>query len=99
MRYLSIRYSECLADVGITPLARHVGSLYHNALADTASGLFKTEVFRRRDGPWAHLVEFAVLGWIGGFNHQRLFEPIGDIPPVEAEANFYDANAESRRRK
>ncbi|AWN15851.1 Mobile element protein [Salinisphaera sp. LB1] len=74
-------------------------SSYDNALAETEIGLSKTEVIRQHDGPWPHLVavEFAVLDWVDGFNHQRLFEPIGDMPSAEAEANFYDTIAESAR--
>ncbi|WP_109993132.1 IS3 family transposase [Salinisphaera sp. LB1] len=99
VQYLSIRYSERLADVGITPSAGRVGSSYDNALAETVIGLFKTEVIRQHDGPWPHLaaVEFAVLDWVDWFNNQRLFEPIGDMPPAEAEANFYDTIAGSAK--
>jgi len=96
VQYLSIRYSERLADIGITPSVGRVGSSYDNALAETVIGLFKTEVIRRC-GPWRHLeaVEFATLDWVDWFNHRRLLGPIGDIPPAEAEVNFYDTLAES----
>lgn len=82
-RYLSIRYSERLADVGITPSVGRVGNPYDSALAETVIGLFKTEVIRRR-GPWPNLeaVEFATLDWVDWFNHQRLLGPIGHIPPA-----------------
>lgn len=98
VRYLSIRYSERLAEIGITPSVGRVGSSYDNALAETVIGLFKTEVIRCR-GPWRHLeaVEFATLDWVDWFNHQRLLGPIGDIPPAEAEANFYDISIESAK--
>lgn len=68
-----------------------VGDSYDNALAETVIGLFKTELIRRR-GPWRSLeaVELATLEWVDWFNHRRLLEPIGNIPPAEAEAN-YDA--------
>ena len=61
-----------------------------NALAETINGLFKTEVIRRR-GPWRRLeaVEFATLEWVDWFNNRRLLEPIGNIPPAEAEARYY----------
>ncbi len=67
-----------------------VGSSYDNALAETVIGLFKAEVIDRQ-GTWHRLkvVEFAMLGWVDWFNHRRLLEPIGDMPPAEAEANFY----------
>ena len=86
--YLSIRYSKRWADIGIQPSVGRVGSSYDNVLAETVIGLFKTEVIRRI-GPWRHLdaVEFATLGWVDWFNHQRLLGPIGDIPPAEAEAS------------
>ena len=89
-QYVSIRYTERLAAAGIEPSVGSVGDSYDNALAETVIGLFKTEVIRRR-GPWRHAeaVEFATLEWVDWFNHQRLFEPIGNIPPAEAEARYY----------
>jgi putative transposase len=89
-QYVSIRYTERLADAGIEPSVGSVGDSYDNALAETVIGLFKTEVIRRR-GPWrsAAAVEFATLEWVDWFNHRRLFEPIGNIPPAEAEARYY----------
>jgi transposase InsO family protein len=67
-----------------------VGDSYDNALAETVIGLFKTEVIHRR-GPWrtCEAVEFATLEWVDWFNKRRLLEPIGNIPPDEAEARFY----------
>lgn len=90
VQYLAIRYSKRLADVEIQPSVGHVGSSYDNALAETVIGLFKTEVIDHH-GPWRSLqaVEFATLDWVDWFNHKRLLEPIGDIPPAEAEASFY----------
>ena len=98
VQYLSIRYSERLADTGITPSVGRVGSSYDNALAETVIGLFKTEVIRR-SGPWCHLetVEFATLDWVDWFNRQRLLGPIGDIPPAEAEEDFYATLSESAK--
>jgi transposase InsO family protein len=89
-QYLSIRYSERLGEAGIAPSVGSVGDSYDNALAETVIGLFKTEVIRRA-GPWRSLetVEFATLEWVDWFNHRRLLEPIGNIPPAEAEAKHY----------
>ena len=91
VQYVSIRYTERLADAGIEPSVGSVGDSYDNALAETINGLYKTEVVRRR-GPWRSLeaVEFATLEWVDWFNHRRLLEPIGNIPPAEAEARYYD---------
>jgi putative transposase len=90
-QYLSIRYTERLADAGIEPSVGSVGDSYDNALAETIFGLFKTEVIRR-NGPWRNLeeVEFATLEWVDWFNHRRLLEPIGNIPPVELEQLYYE---------
>jgi putative transposase len=89
-QYVSIRYTERLAEAGIEPSVGSVGDSYDNAVAETVIGLFKTEVIRRR-GPWRHAeaVEFATLEWVDWFNHRRLLEPIGNIPPAEAEARYY----------
>ncbi len=89
-QYVSIKYTERLADAGIEPSVGSVGDSYDNALAETVIGLFKTEVIHRR-GPWRRLedVEFATLEWVDWFNNRRLLEPIGNIPPAEAEAHFY----------
>ena len=89
-QYLAIRYTERLAEAGIEPSVGSVGDSYDNALAESVIGLFKTEVIRRR-GPWRNIddVEFAVLEWVDWFNHRRLFEPIGMIPPAEHEDNYY----------
>ena len=91
-QYLSIRYSERLAEAGIEPSVGSVGDSYDNALAETINGLFKAEVIHRR-GPWRNFeaVEYATLEWVDWFNNRRLFEPIGNIPPAEAEANFHAA--------
>ncbi len=89
-QYVSIKYTERLADAGIEPSVGSVGDSYDNALAETVIGLFKTEVIHRR-GPWRSLedVEFATLEWVDWFNNRRLLEPIGNIPPAEAEAHYY----------
>ena len=90
-QYVSIKYTERLAEAGIEPSVGSVGDSYDNALAETSNGLYKTEVIRRR-GPWRSLktVEFATLDWVDWFNNRRLLEPIGNIPPAEAEARYYD---------
>ena len=91
-QYVCIKYSERLAEAGIEPSVGSVGDSYDNALAETINGLYKAEVIHRR-GPWRSLeaVEFATLEWVDWFNNRRLLEPIGNIPPAEAEANHYAA--------
>jgi putative transposase len=93
-QYLSIRYTERLADAGIELSVGSRGDAYDNALAESVIGLFKTEVIRRR-GPWRSLeaVEFATLDWVDWFNHRRLLEPIGYVPPAEYEARYYEQAA------
>ena len=88
-QYVSIRYTERLAEAGIEPSVGSVGDSYDNALAETINGLYKAEVIHRR-GPWRNFeaVEFATLEWVDWFNHRRLLEPIGNIPPAEAEATL-----------
>jgi transposase InsO family protein len=90
-QYLSMRYSERLADAGIEPSVGSRGDSYDNALAESVIGLFKTEVIQRK-GPWRHLeaVEFATLDWVDWFNTRRLLEPIGYVPPAEYEARYYE---------
>jgi putative transposase len=89
-QYLSIKYTERLAEAGIEPSVGSVGDSYDNALAETINGLYKAEVIHRR-GPWRSFeaVEFATLEWVDWFNHRRLLEPIGNIPPAEAEQKYY----------
>ncbi|WP_461383820.1 IS3 family transposase [Devosia indica] len=91
-QYVSIKYTERLAEAGIEPSVGSVGDSYDNALAETINGLYKAEVIHRR-GPWRsyEAVEFATLEWVDWFNNRRLLEPIGNIPPAEAEANYYAA--------
>lgn len=94
-QYVSIRYSERLAEAGIEPSVGSKGDSYDNALAETVNGLYKAELVRRR-APWKSLesLELATLEWVSWFNHQRLLEPIGYIPPAEAEANYHRQLAE-----
>ncbi len=91
-QYVSIRYTERLAEAGIEPSVGSVGDCYDNALAETINGLYKAELIHRR-APWKtkQAVELATLEWVAWFNHQRLLEPIGYIPPAEAEANYWAA--------
>ena len=90
VQYVSIKYTERLAEAGIEPSVGSVGDSYDNALAETVIGLFKTEVIHRC-GPWRSFeaVEFATLEWVDWYNNRRLLEPIGSIPPAEAEAAYY----------
>jgi transposase InsO family protein len=89
-QYVSIRYSERLAEAGVEPSVGSKGDSYDNALAETINGLYKTELIHRR-APWKskEAVELATLEWVSWFNHHRLLEPIGFIPPAEAEANYH----------
>jgi transposase InsO family protein len=89
-QYVSIKYTERLAQAGIEPSVGSVGDSYDNALAETINGLYKAEVIHRR-GPWRSFeaVELATLEWVDWFNHRRLLEPIGNIPPAEAEQRYY----------
>ena len=98
VQYLSIRYTERLSDVGITPSVGSVGDAYDNALAETVIGLFKTAVIRPQ-GPWKNVeeVEFATLTWVDWFNNRRLLEPIGDRPPAEKENEYYRQLGKSAR--
>lgn len=89
-QYVSIRYTERLAEAGIEPSVGSVGDSYDNALAERINGLYKAELIHRR-GPWRSFeaVEFATLTWVDWFNNRRLLEPIGNIPPAEAEERYF----------
>lgn len=89
-QYVSIRYTERLVEAGIDSSVGSKGDSYDNALAETINGLYKAELIHRR-GPWKSMesVELATLEWVSWFNHQRLMESLGYIPPAEAEANYY----------
>jgi transposase InsO family protein len=91
-QYVSIKYTECLAEAGIEPSVGSVGDSYDNALAETINGLYKAEMIHRRR-PWRSFeaVEYATLEWVDWFNHRRLLEPIGNTPPAEAEDQYYAA--------
>jgi putative transposase len=90
VQYVSIRYTERLAEAGVEPSVGSVGDSYDNALAETIIGLYKTEVIRQQ-GPWRGIdaVELATLAWVDWFNNRRLLEPIGNMPPAEKEDEYY----------
>ena len=90
VQYLSIRYTERLAEAGIESSVGSIGDSYDNALAETVIGLYKTEVIYCR-GPWRHAeqVEYVTLEWVDWFNNRRLLEPIGNVPPAEFEDQYY----------
>ena len=94
VQYLSIRYTERLAEAGIEPSVGSRGDSYDNALAESVIGLFKTELLRQA-GPWRGLddVEYATLEWVAWFNTQRLLEPLGYLPPAEYEEQYHRASA------
>ena len=89
-QYLSIRYSDRLSQAGFTASVGSVGDSYDNTLAETINGLYKSEVIYK-DGPWRGVddVEHATLVWVDWFNHRRLLQPIGDLPPAEREMHYY----------
>jgi len=89
VQYVSIRYTERLAEAGIESSVGSVGDSYDNALAETINGLYKAEVVHRRAWRNRETLERATLNWVHWFNHHRLLEPIGNIPPAEAEAAYY----------
>ena len=97
-QYVSMRYTDRLAEAGIDPSVGSRGDSYDNALAESIIGLFKTEVIQRK-GPWRHLeaVEFATLTWVDWFNTRRLLEPIGYVPPAEYEAQLLCARVTGGR--
>ena len=96
-KYLSIRYTERLAEAGIEPSVGSIGDSYDNALAETVIGLYKTEVIERR-GPWRSFeaVEFATLECVDWFNNRQLLEPIGHVPPAEYESGVLRDEGDSR---
>lgn len=94
VQYVSIRYTERLAEAGIEPSVGSVGDSYDNALAETINGLYKAEVIHRRAWKNLEAVELATLDWVDWFNHKRLLGPIGNIPPAEAEAVYYQQQRE-----
>ncbi len=97
-QYLSIRYTERLAEAGIEGWVGSVGDSYDNALAESIIGPYKTELIRR-DGPWSGVgaVELATLGWVDWFNKKRLLELLGYVPPAELEQAWYDRQVAQSR--
>ncbi|WP_442497352.1 IS3 family transposase [Methylobacter sp. sgz302048] len=95
VQYVSIRYTERLAEAGIEASVGSVGDSYDNALAETINGLYKAEVIYRQAWKNREAVELATLAWVDWFNHRRLLEPIGNIPPAEAEEKYYQRLTES----
>jgi putative transposase len=97
-QYTSIAFTERLAAAGVSPSVGTVGDAYDNALAESVIGLFKTELIKPR-GPWrtAGQVEIATLEYVDWFNHRRLYEACGDIPPAELEAAYYSQNTGPHR--
>lgn len=98
-QYVSIRYSERLAEAGVEPSVGSKGDSYDNALAETINGLYKAEVIHRRTWKTREAVELATLAWVSWFNNHRLMGPLGYIPPAEAEANYYRQLAEQSATK
>jgi putative transposase len=92
-QYVSIRYTERLADAGIDASVGRGGDSYDNALAETINGLYKAEVIHRHSWPNRQAVEWATLDWVDWFNHKRLLGPIGNILPAQAEAAYYRQQA------
>lgn len=95
-QYLSIRYTERLAEAGVEASVGSIGDSYDNALSETVISLFKTEVIHAR-GPWRSLdaVEYMTLEWVDWFNHRRLLEPLGHVPPAEFERSVLSTTTES----
>ena len=98
VQYLAIRYTQRLAEAGAVTSVGSKGDSFDNALAETIIGLYKTEVIRRR-GPWRGIddVEYATLEWVDWFNHRRLLEPIGHVPPLEFEATYWSREGSEDR--
>ena len=96
-QYLSIRYTNRLAEAGIEPSAGTVSDSYDNAQAETVTGLYKTELVHHQE-PWKTRdhIDYATLEYVDWFNHRRLLEPIGHIPPTEKEANHHQQQARGR---
>ena len=95
MQYISIKYTNRLKEAGVEPSVGSVGDSYDNALAETINGLYKAEVIHRRSS-WRTIseVELATLEWVDWFNNRRVLEPIGNMPPAEAEARYWAKQTE-----
>ena len=98
VQYVSIRYSERLAEAGVeASVVGSVGDSYDNDLAETINGLYKTELIHKQSWKSCEVVKLATLAWVDWFNHRRLLGPIGNIPPAEAEAMHYQQLSESAK--
>ena len=97
VQYVSIRYTERLAEAGVEASVGSVGDSYDNALAETINGLYKAERIHKQSWKNREAVELATLTWVDWFNHRRLLAPIGNIPPAEAEARYYQQLTESAK--
>lgn len=77
-QYLSIKYSERLAETGIDTLVGSVGDCYDNAMAESIIGLFKTEVINFM-GPWKCVgqIEWETMAWVSWYNSECLHSAIG----------------------
>jgi putative transposase len=97
-QYTSVRYGARLTEAGMAPSVGSTGDSYDNALAETINGLYKTELVKHH-GPWRSVsdIEYATAEWVDWYNHRRLYEYCGDIPPVDAETNYYHRNHEHRQ--
>jgi len=93
VQYVSIRYTERLAEAGIAPSVGSVGDSYDNALAEMINGLYKAEIIHRRAWRNRQDVELATLDWVRWYNHKRLLGLIGNIPPAEAEDAYHRQQA------
>ena len=89
-QYLSVRYTDRLAELGVTGSVGSRGDSFDNALAETVNGLFKTELIKRR-GPWRSVeqVELATLEWVDWWNHRRLHSALSGRSPAEHEALYH----------
>jgi len=97
VQYVSIRCAEQLAETGIDASVGSVGDSYDNALAETINGLYKAELIHKQSRKNREALGLATLTWVDWFNHRRLLGPIGNIPPAEAEAIYYQQLSESAK--
>ncbi|URM99058.1 integrase core domain-containing protein [Actinomadura madurae] len=88
-QYVSFRYTTRLTDLGVTASVGSVADSYDNAMAESLNATFKTELIHRRTWRTRDQVEYAIVEWVGWYNHCRLHTAIGDPPPVEYETAYY----------
>ena len=97
VQYLSVRYTERLAQEQAVISVGSKGDSYDNALAETVNGLYKAEL-AHNFGPWrdaAHL-EAQTAAWASWWDNERLHSYCGWVPPAEAEAAFWAAQAKAK---